>query len=1049
MEIDLKQFRCHTDSSFCFPEKGLVLVNGNSGKGKCLGKGTKILLFNGEITQVENVIPGDVLIGDDSKQRKVLATNSGNSTLYCVWKDLGYYIVNKDHILTLCKLPIISKCENNWKIEDKSFNTFRDAEFYRERLVSFGLIEKLDISLREYLLLSEKEKQTLFGYRNAIIYPYKETKEEAFVVGKRCGMTNSQIPVEYILNDRKTREQVIQGMISSNSDTLSIRKDFCRICWSLGLNPQREYSEILDDISLGVSCCLYRIRVDKKEKGDWFGFELDGNGRFLLEDFSVTHNSSILNGLLYALYGEVKKPYTFGSTGPCSVSVSLGMFGISIRRQSRPSRFVVIDHENKDMEYEGQEGQGIINSKIMNSKEFLASSYVQQNLDNSILSLTPLEQLAFVENLSLDKEVVEKERRNIKEHIKKLETELLELSTQMNSLESSLKYENFDPLSFPKEERPEIDKEKNETNTRLLLQRKKEKKNLEEQLREMDKMDEKNSIFQRLSLEKQELGKRTNSISKKDISRLEKALKASKNFSHAKEKHQKRQTFLSQEREFLENATKKREELIEKMMKEPDFELFLKRKKELEKEKVFYQANVCQLKKAKEKSDELCAKTKKEWKLKGDVSVSLCTKFLNKKLDPQKILLAKAKEELETLLQQKTQADLEKDVLECPKCGENLSFSGGVLGKANCKKVGLDAEKIKGKILEKRQEIRKFEKETKEMENLLSSFSDCVPLEKIPEFSDKELVEISEKIAEHKRNKENLEEFSQELPSWLQRVPELSEKENEVLLEEHLPVSEIQRELDRTKDKLEEQEKISKEIACLEKKLLELSKKLVPNFKEKKSSFLKEVDELEEQIQNLEEQIKLYEKKLVLEMLWKQFQEKMDRYKDQNQKISELSEKRTQKENGLKDAHVLREKSKQAAFLAIERTISSINSSAAAHLNGLFTEDPISISLSTTKETKKGKKMQMSVKISYKGHDFDSPSSLSGGEKQKACLAFVLALNETTASKILLLDESLAQLHSEVNTEILEYLREMAKNKLIIVISHEANRGVFDEIVDV
>ena len=38
--------------------------------GKCFGKGTKILMYSGDIKPVEEIKVGDVLMGDDSGPRK-------------------------------------------------------------------------------------------------------------------------------------------------------------------------------------------------------------------------------------------------------------------------------------------------------------------------------------------------------------------------------------------------------------------------------------------------------------------------------------------------------------------------------------------------------------------------------------------------------------------------------------------------------------------------------------------------------------------------------------------------------------------------------------------------------------------------------------------------------------------------------------------------------------------------------------------------------------------------------------------------------------------
>ena len=47
-----------------------------------------------------------------------------------------------------------------------------------------------------------------------------------------------------------------------------------------------------------------------------------------------------------------------------------------------------------------------------------------------------------------------------------------------------------------------------------------------------------------------------------------------------------------------------------------------------------------------------------------------------------------------------------------------------------------------------------------------------------------------------------------------------------------------------------------------------------------------------------------------------------------------------------------------------------------------------------------------------------------------------------------MLDECLNNLDSDVNMETIIHLRELAKDKLIFVSSHEAVKGTFDKVVE-
>lgn len=79
-----------------------VLAVSPTGSGKCLGRGTPVMLFDGRVVPVESVRVGDRLMGPDSKPRKVLSVTSGVEPLYRVTPTKGDpYVVNESHILSL------------------------------------------------------------------------------------------------------------------------------------------------------------------------------------------------------------------------------------------------------------------------------------------------------------------------------------------------------------------------------------------------------------------------------------------------------------------------------------------------------------------------------------------------------------------------------------------------------------------------------------------------------------------------------------------------------------------------------------------------------------------------------------------------------------------------------------------------------------------------------------------------------------------------------------------------------------------------------------
>lgn len=73
-----------------------------TGGGKCLGRGTPVLMFDGTIKPVEDIQVGDLLMGPDSAPRRVLSLARGRELLYRVTPTKGdAYVVNESHILSL------------------------------------------------------------------------------------------------------------------------------------------------------------------------------------------------------------------------------------------------------------------------------------------------------------------------------------------------------------------------------------------------------------------------------------------------------------------------------------------------------------------------------------------------------------------------------------------------------------------------------------------------------------------------------------------------------------------------------------------------------------------------------------------------------------------------------------------------------------------------------------------------------------------------------------------------------------------------------------
>lgn len=87
---------------YAFNDNKKVLFQGSTGMGKCHSKDTPIMMHDQTIKMVQDVVVGDLLMGDDSTPRKVLSLARGQENLYNIHQEQGMtYGVNESHILSL------------------------------------------------------------------------------------------------------------------------------------------------------------------------------------------------------------------------------------------------------------------------------------------------------------------------------------------------------------------------------------------------------------------------------------------------------------------------------------------------------------------------------------------------------------------------------------------------------------------------------------------------------------------------------------------------------------------------------------------------------------------------------------------------------------------------------------------------------------------------------------------------------------------------------------------------------------------------------------
>ena len=314
----------------------------------CFAKGTRVLMYDGYVTNVEKIKIGDVLMGDDSTPRVVQQLFRGYSDMYQVTPNPIYYnqpyTVNGQHILVLkCHDPIrIQGAKVSWIVVDndlilkeKQFVFLREEEandFVNELYNNSLVIQSLNLlkmTVRQYMMLPATIQSRLYGFRSDLVeFDDQIVDIDPYLIGICVGdvkfSSNKTIPEEYKYNHSEIRLEVLAGIIdvladynaktnqyeieTTNQDLLydiiwistslgirCINEKSNKICLS-GLRlldiPVREHKKPVFEIDDDATLFYIPFKISRVEDGHFYGFELNDNKMFLLEDFTVVHNSN-------------------------------------------------------------------------------------------------------------------------------------------------------------------------------------------------------------------------------------------------------------------------------------------------------------------------------------------------------------------------------------------------------------------------------------------------------------------------------------------------------------------------------------------------------------------------------------------------------------------------------------------------------------------------------------------------------------------------------------------------------------------------------------
>jgi P4 family phage/plasmid primase-like protien len=282
----------------------------------CHAKGTKILMYDGNYRNVEDIQYGELIMGDDSKKRTVNQVFKGKSMMYKVNQlDFGSsYVVNGDHVLVL--RIINSKILNEL---EKYIFKFRDSHFFQEDGYYY-----IEIKLEDYLKIDDKYKKYLYGYKKKILDNHTYNNDYMYYINyAQNESTYNQKNIKKLLHKYE-----INDINKDNKDYILVDENLYKNLKSFRLNKRIILLEtiildnaeikidkvndiVLDEIlklchSVGYHTIIYedaikvfknsiplsKISIEKLHEDEFFGFEINGNHRYMMADGTITHNSN-------------------------------------------------------------------------------------------------------------------------------------------------------------------------------------------------------------------------------------------------------------------------------------------------------------------------------------------------------------------------------------------------------------------------------------------------------------------------------------------------------------------------------------------------------------------------------------------------------------------------------------------------------------------------------------------------------------------------------------------------------------------------------------
>ena len=204
----------------------------------------------------------------------------------------------------------------------------KDAEILLPFLNEYAKVLKMDLVRYE----DKREDKTISVYAITKKEKTKHLNKLKEALRYYNLLNNKHIPKQYLLNSRKIRLQILAGLIDSDGGGSNGTIDYITkipelaenikfLCRSLGFMVNHKEKEVKGKIyqrllisgdfsevpikyerkkfvrNINKNPLMYGFKTESIGIGKYYGFEIDGDKRFMLGDFTVTHNTNFILNL--------------------------------------------------------------------------------------------------------------------------------------------------------------------------------------------------------------------------------------------------------------------------------------------------------------------------------------------------------------------------------------------------------------------------------------------------------------------------------------------------------------------------------------------------------------------------------------------------------------------------------------------------------------------------------------------------------------------------------------------------------------------------------